>query len=84
MRYLLFGEEGGVDDGRLVSDINAGHHLVTVHSPATTVEAGEQTSLLLLGPEIDISLLFLHIRRSDHLPGLDPPADVPQLVQCYH
>ena len=54
MRYLLFGEEGGVDDGRLVSDINAGHHLVTVHSPATTVEAGEQTSLLLLGPEIDV------------------------------
>ena len=54
MRYLLFGEEGGVGDGRLVSDIKSGHHLVTVHPPATAVEAGEQPSGLLLRPEINI------------------------------
>ena len=58
MRYLLFGEEGGVGDGRLVSDIESGHHLVTVHPPATAVEAGEQPSGLLLRPEIIISLML--------------------------
>ena len=56
MCYLLFLQEGGVADGRLVSDIKAGHHLVTVHSPATAVQAGEQPSVFLLCPEIVIKL----------------------------
>ena len=59
MRYLLFLQEGGVGDGRLVSDIKSGHHLVTVHSPATAVQAGEQPSVLPLGPEIVIRLIIV-------------------------